>query len=219
MKNQFNLSINKPCYENFNQFKSTSLGGFCETCKKEVIDFSKMNSKEISNYINYNNSKKICGQFNKSQLTNYPTSFSKSKKHTFFSAIAFSLISFFSLNSLYAQKEDSFDNKKRIIQNKEKSGIQVKGIVTDEGGTLPGVNILLQGTNIGVETDFDGNFIFPKPLKKGDVLIFSFIGLESRKVIIDNKNSKSTINLKIKMKSDSCMLLGQVSVKKIFKSK
>lgn len=219
MRNQFNLSINKPCSENFNQFASTPLGGFCKACKKEVIDFTEMNSQEVINYFNNNKSKNTCGQFNKQQLTNYSTSYKRNKKHTFLSAIALSVLSLFSFTSLYAQKENPINNKKTIKLSKEKENIHVKGIVTDESGPLPGVNILLQGSTIGVETDFDGNFTFPKSLKKGDVLIFSFIGLKSQKVIINNKNSTSKIELKINMKSDSCMLLGKVAVKKVFKSK
>jgi hypothetical protein len=34
----------------------------------------------------------------------------------------------------------------------------VSGTVSDETGPLPGVSIVLKGTNNGVVTDFDGNY-------------------------------------------------------------
>lgn len=72
MKNQFSLEINRPCSEKFNQFATTELGGFCNSCEKEVIDFSKMTSQEVISYFKNNNTKNTCGQFKKQQLTTYP---------------------------------------------------------------------------------------------------------------------------------------------------
>jgi len=63
----------------------------------------------------------------------------------------------------------------------------ITGTVSDEAGALPGVNILIQGTNTGTETDFDGNYSIEA--KVGDVLKFSFIGMQtvSKKVGASNR--------------------------------
>lgn len=54
----------------------------------------------------------------------------------------------------------------------------VSGIVTDDSGLpLPGVNVIVQGTTRGVQTDFDGNYSIEAA--EGDVLVFSFVGLET----------------------------------------
>lgn len=54
----------------------------------------------------------------------------------------------------------------------------VTGTVTDSDGLpLPGVNVLIQGTNTGTQTDFDGNYSIQA--EQGDILVFSFIGMES----------------------------------------
>ena len=52
-----------------------------------------------------------------------------------------------------------FDNKLIIIAPKEQ-GIQVTGTVTDAstGEPIPGVNIIVEGTTIGVTTDMNGKF-------------------------------------------------------------
>ncbi|APG61156.1 SusC/RagA family TonB-linked outer membrane protein [Christiangramia salexigens] len=76
----------------------------------------------------------------------------------------------------------------------------VSGTVTDEGGLpLPGVNIVIKGTSTGVQTDFDGNYSVEAT--QGDVLVFSFVGLETAEVTV---GSIDTIDLV--MKADSAQL-------------
>ncbi|GAA4831939.1 SusC/RagA family TonB-linked outer membrane protein [Algivirga pacifica] len=61
---------------------------------------------------------------------------------------------------------------------------QVKEV---SGAPLPGVNIRIDGTSTGTTTDFDGKFT----LKVGDdaVLVFSYVGYVSQKVIVGNKTT------------------------------
>lgn len=67
------------------------------------------------------------------------------------------------------------DNKKTEIQN------LISGKVFDEDGMpLPSVNIIIQGTTIGTETDFDGNYNIEA--NEGDVLIFSFVGMQTQSI-------------------------------------
>ena len=70
----------------------------------------------------------------------------------------------------------------------------LEGVVSD-GKTkqpLPGVNVVVQGTTLGVSTDFDGKFKLPK-LKKGDKLVFSSIGYTSKIVEFTNQPSISIV--------------------------
>ncbi|MBE7652374.1 carboxypeptidase-like regulatory domain-containing protein [Tenacibaculum finnmarkense] len=219
MKNQFKLEINTPCSEKFNEFKPTKLGGFCNSCDKEVIDFTKMTAQEISYYFNNNTSKNTCGQFNKKQLTTYNEKPIRRKKYGFLATLGLAVLSLFSFNTTQAQEGNTPIDKNNIDLNNQEKDILVKGVVSDESGPFPGVSVLLKGTTSSTETNFDGHFTFPKSLKKGDVLIFSFIGMENKKVIIQNKKSAKNIELKINMKEDSCMLLGKVAVKKVYRSK
>ena len=63
----------------------------------------------------------------------------------------------------------------------------VTGTVTDESGIpLPGVNIIVKGTSTGVQTDFDGNYSVQA--YQGDILVFSFIGLETAEYEVGNTN-------------------------------
>lgn len=211
MKNQLALEIKNPCSENFKGFTPTQAGGFCNSCKEEVIDFTKMNPQEITNYFKQNSSENTCGRFTTNQLDMYKEGLKSTKKYSFLKTVGIACLSLFMLNTATAQAEKPIE--KSQIQNVQEQ-IIVKGIVSDEEGALPNVSILLQGTNIGVETNFDGKFVFPQSLKKGDVLIFSFVGMETQKVTINNKT-----DLKIVMKPGANMLLGKVAVKEVYKSK
>lgn len=74
---------------------------------------------------------------------------------------------------------------------------QVKGKVTDSSGApLPGVTITIVGTTRGVITDIDGSFVVD--VKPSDKLVFSFIGMESQIVDVDNQTK---INVVMKEKS------------------
>lgn len=64
----------------------------------------------------------------------------------------------------------------------------VTGTVTDdEGLPVPGVNILIKGTNTGTQSDFDGNYSIQA--SQGDVLTFSFVGFEKQEVTVGTSNT------------------------------
>ena len=64
----------------------------------------------------------------------------------------------------------------------------IKGNVKDENGqALPGVTIQIQGTNQGTQTDANGNFAFSS-LDDKEVLVISFVGYVSQKILIGNKS-------------------------------
>jgi len=76
--------------------------------------------------------------------------------------------------------------KKVTILVPKKVPPTISGIVKDDLGTpLPGVNIIIKGTNTGTTTDFDGNFILEANAK--DVLVISYMGFETQSVLVGNK--------------------------------
>lgn len=64
----------------------------------------------------------------------------------------------------------------------------ISGKVTssEDGSPLPGVNVILKGTNTGTVTDIEGMFKLDVPAD-GGILVFSFIGLKSQEVTIGNQ--------------------------------
>lgn len=65
----------------------------------------------------------------------------------------------------------------------------VTGTVTssEDGSTLPGVNVLLKGTTTGGVTDADGHYSISVP-QSGGTLVFSFIGLLTQEIDIGGRS-------------------------------
>ena len=71
----------------------------------------------------------------------------------------------------------------------------VNGVVLDEnGGPLPGANVIIENTSTGVSTDFDGNFTINA--SSGDVLVISYIGYTSEYITVGNQDS-ITVSLEL----------------------
>lgn len=68
----------------------------------------------------------------------------------------------------------------------------ITGTVTDaaDGATIPGANVLLDGTTKGTITDFDGKFKLDVP-NEGGTLVVSFMGYTTKTVVIGDKNEIS----------------------------
>lgn len=90
--------------------------------------------------------------------------------------------------------------------------VTMTGTVVDvENLPLIGVNVIIKGSTVGTTTDLDGNFSLEG--KKGDVLVFSYIGMVSQEIAFKGQP------LKIIMKDDSealdeVVVIGYQSVKK-----
>lgn len=69
---------------------------------------------------------------------------------------------------------------------------ELSGIVTEGNIPLPGVTVLIQGTQKGTQTDLDGKYVLK--VKKGDVLVFSFIGMKEVKQTV---TTQSVLNVKM----------------------
>lgn len=74
---------------------------------------------------------------------------------------------------------------KVLPQIKQRS---ITGTVRDKNGnTLPGVSVLIKGTQSGVATDINGNFSISVEDTPGIILQFSFVGMTSREIKIGNQ--------------------------------
>ncbi len=76
----------------------------------------------------------------------------------------------------------------------------ITGTVTDSDGMpLPAVNVLVKGTSTGTQTDFDGNYSIEA--SRGDILVFSFVGLETAEYTVEDSST-----LDVTMSADSAQL-------------
>lgn len=227
MNSKINISIKKPCSENFNNFQNTTKGGYCTSCKKEVTDFTAMTDQEIQNYFKVQNNN-TCGYFLESQLKTYlNTDYTTRKQkntHLGIPLLGLSLLSLFSFNTSFAQKKtseieisktqtedtetkinDSIDDKKYRI---------LSGIVLDKQKLpLPGAIITIKNTTINTSADIDGKFTIRVPINVENIFLVSYIGYDTNEF----KTTKSEII--ISLKEYSRVLMGEVSINQIYKSK
>lgn len=73
------------------------------------------------------------------------------------------------------EKEESESIEKKSNDKVIRQSVFVSGTITDENQVpLPGVSVVVKGTNKGVSSDFDGNYSIEA--NTGDILSFSYIG-------------------------------------------
>ncbi|OGS70318.1 MAG: hypothetical protein A3F91_03245 [Flavobacteria bacterium RIFCSPLOWO2_12_FULL_35_11] len=76
--------------------------------------------------------------------------------------------------------EKILENPSSLLQQ------QIVGHITDKNGMpLPGVNVVIKGTNKGVTSDFEGNYSIVAG--SNDVLVFSYLGYVTQEVATSNK--------------------------------
>jgi len=88
----------------------------------------------------------------------------------------------------------------------------VSGLITDmSGDNLPGVNIVIKGTNVGVSSDFDGNYQINA--ENGQILVFSYIGYNNIELTVKGAN-QDVVMTESDSELDEVVVIGYGSVKK-----
>ncbi len=94
------------------------------------------------------------------------------------------------IKSLHSTKESRFLGLLFLLLSYgivQAQSITIQGVVSSDDIPLPGVSIIIKGTNKGVVTDFDGQYLINA--NQGDILKFSYIGYENLEVKVkENKN-------------------------------
>lgn len=86
-------------------------------------------------------------------------------------------------------------------------------VSTAAEGTIPGVNIVLQGTTTGVITDVEGAYSIEVPGPDA-VLVYSFIGLVSQTVVVGNQSTIDVVLASDVSELDEVVVTGYGSQKK-----
>jgi hypothetical protein len=223
MKNQsLSLSIPNRCSEKWENFSITGFGGYCSSCERIVVDFTKMSDEQL---VDFFASKRAhtCGRFRREQLKVYSvTPLVKLRPGlTVLKAGLLSLLLLLINKNTSAQITNDKATREVVHQPdhgthadwKTIEGIILKGTVVsaEDKSALPGVNVLLKETTIGTVTDADGRFTFPERLKGGDVLVFTFIGLDTKEYIVRESNVE---NFEMNISLSMCMMvtMGEVQV-------
>ena len=193
MKKSFSLSIPNRCSEKWDNFTPTANGGYCGSCSKVVVDFTKMSDTEIISFFS-NKPEHTCGRFKPGQLKSYAeiTAPKINPGLTLFKAGLMSLLFLLISKQTSAQEPAAKSNIEIVDQHIQRtqenittSNQTITGLVKsqDDDSPMPGVNVLVKGSTYGTNTDAEGRFQL-SDVKEGDVLVFSFIGYEMQEYTI-----------------------------------
>lgn len=109
------------------------------------------------------------------------------------------------------QESGSVENKPRMEQDHV---FKISGKVTAaSGGGIPGVNVVLKGTNIGTPTDVDGNYSLELPDAAG-TLVFSYIGYLSQEIPVRAQAVLNVVLQENKQVLDEVVVVGYGTQKK-----
>ncbi|MGC4039839.1 MAG: carboxypeptidase-like regulatory domain-containing protein [Flavobacterium sp.] len=202
---KINISIPKPCHENWDAMSSQGKDKFCASCQKKVIDFTSASDREIVTAFQQN--KKLCGRFLDSQLDRDLVK--PEKKNPVWLATATALISIVGLNEVKAQEPVKTEQRqivgKPMPPKTDAVEFEITGTVLDNTGLpMPGVNVVAKGTGKSTQTDFDGKYTIVS--KKGNLLVFSFTGYRDQAIEITSE----TASINITMDNDNVILEGMV---------
>lgn len=90
----------------------------------------------------------------------------------------------------------------------------IKGVVKDaEGSALPGVTVMIKGTQSGVATDLDGHFELNLPEMSDLVLVFSFVGMEPKEMKVGKEDFLTVVMKAIVADLDEVVVTGMFTRK------
>ena len=95
-----------------------------------------------------------------------------------------------------------------------KQGITVTGTVSDNDGTLPGVNVMVKGTSTGVVTDIDGKYQIAVP-DVGAVLQFSFVGYATVEITVGDQREIDVSMAENAQQIEEVVVVGYGTQKKV----
>lgn len=214
MRKSLLLNIPEPCHEDWNKMTPNKTGRHCHSCSKTVVDFTNLTDEEIIKTYEANDN--LCGRFKKQQLDREIV-FARKEKNNFRTWAASGLFAFLAIGS---QKSLAQTEPVRTVQKDSINSPQIKGkiahsilnektvsgVVTSksDGLILPGVNVIVKGTSRATLTDFDGKYSLK--VKKGETLVFSYIGMETTEIVI---NTQAKYNV---VMPDDNNILGEIVV-------
>jgi CarboxypepD_reg-like domain/Secretion system C-terminal sorting domain len=68
MSKKLQLTIPKPCHENWDAMTPVEKGKFCGSCQKQVVDFSNMSDRLVAEFFKKPSTGSVCGRFMTDQL-------------------------------------------------------------------------------------------------------------------------------------------------------
>jgi len=97
------------------------------------------------------------------------------------------------------------------------SQTQISGSVMDSGSmeAIPGVNVIIDGSNIGTVTDFDGNFVINTSRDTPLTLIISYMGYSAERVDVTSASQNINVMLSAGQNLEEVIISASRSAQKV----
>lgn len=214
MSKKIQLTIPTPCHENWDNMLPADKGKFCQSCSKEVIDFSNMSDSQLVAFFKKPTTGSVCGRFMDDQLGRQ---ISEPKKRLpwikyFFQ---FALSAFLVSSRAYTQGEVkgkiaayqptqiTGDTILRKAIKRNSSNQLISGFVKDEkGNPVPYASAQIKGTSTGVAADSSGYFSLDIALHDSSLaLVVSSVGFNEKEIPFSSLTFNQSINVVLTMSS------------------
>jgi len=230
------IRIPEPCSEDWDKMTPTEKGKYCAVCEREIYDLTHLTNRQLANRIKRNEN--ICGLFRKDQLDTdlYADSDLPLKKYGMAMSIAVMVTvsqSGFAQNNNKQNVEvvDSIQKKETVkVKDTLQRIVTITGKITEKPISndsiqiepLPGVNVVIKGTDFKTFTDFDGLFSLKFNLNEVTLPVYlevSYIGYKTKQIEIKDLNEVSNKAQNIVLQIDEEMevsegVLGVIVCKK-----
>ncbi|GMN07689.1 hypothetical protein MTsPCn5_30780 [Croceitalea sp. MTPC5] len=212
------ISIPKPCSENWNQMTPTQKGAFCQSCSKEVLDFTNTSKTELARKLDTNQN--ICGRFKPEQLDTPLPSITRSNFQRNAAILGFTSLLALTIPTAATSQttkplpvhemKDDFILGRIAVQPVSKNTMVIRGVVSNKTQLLVGARVVLDGTEISTQTDSLGQYELTIPLavvEKHKNLVFSHIGFESTCRTINLNSNDLNVSLE-----EELHIMGEVMI-------
>lgn len=218
------LSIPEPCHQNWNEMTPTQQGRFCNSCAKQVVDFSTMSDTEVLHYFSSIKNENVCGRAYPDQLDRAISipKLPKKKLFWYWNYITMLFLFFSKTNTAKAQggikvvTESKIDAAKQDRITKGEIAVNTNRIITgkiiDEAGQpLPGASIIKKGSKNGTSADVNG-FYKINVDTKSDILEITAVGFERKEIKLKEIKNFDIILTKMEMQSMGLFVVTSVKV-------
>lgn len=223
------LQVANPCSESWNEMTLEQKGRFCSSCSKSVVDFTRMNDREVVQFIS-NNKASTCGRFNHNQLNRNLVHLIQAQNRNSISEYSKLLIGLLAGTLTFSQLQGqtqvpseatvSVEPDSIITQHQNKipsASIRTKivGEVLDKetGEPIPFASVHVLELDIAVNTDVEGKYKLNIPYSyEGDSVTIHVASIGYEKMV-----SKSPVGLNVIYRSDfllysNIQLIGEVTI-------
>jgi hypothetical protein len=228
-KNEFKLSIDNPCSQEWQTMSPAHEGRFCSNCSQSVIDFTHHADAELLEAMNRSQGR-LCGRLRESQL-NRPIYPARVKKQSNWLKWLTGLFLLNGFNQLSAANQHtvnlSWNSEQSVIdkeQKKEKKKNKVhkdtlkkilQGTILDSATRKPlaYATVIIRDTKTRASTDTNGKFqiIIPEYLQRNLIYIdISSVGYQQVEFTIPRK--KSPANLEVLLQTNEDAFMGEVII-------